>query len=143
MDCSDGTARSAPETFSSFEAAVFFLFVQLVSDRITFLSIDNMGISFYRQITLGATKFITGLRVMDEVMLLTSKQWSVEQELGRTEVAYVTLSQLIDNVYFTYPDFSKKLQAGLRYRFLPLVTGMLHCGAATPAGLQNSSTSGC
>ncbi|CDI87078.1 cysteine repeat modular protein, putative [Eimeria praecox] len=96
---------------------------ELISDRITFLSIDNKGISFYRQITLGVTKFITGLRIIDEVLLLTSKQWSVEQELGRAEVAYITLSQLIDNVYFTYPDFSKKLQAGLRYRFLPLVTG--------------------
>lgn len=96
---------------------------QLISDRITFLSLDDKKLSFYRQINLGVTKFITGLRVTDEVMLLTSKQWSVEQELGRAEVVYVTLSQLIDNVYFTYPDFSKKLQAGLRYRFLPLVTG--------------------
>ncbi|CDJ28361.1 uncharacterized protein EMH_0014250 [Eimeria mitis] len=96
---------------------------ELISDRITFLSIDNNSISFYRQITFGVTKFITGLRIIDEVLLLTAKQWSVEQQLGRAEVAYITLSQLIDNVYFTYPDFSKKLQAGLRYRFLPLVTG--------------------
>lgn len=97
--------------------------VQLISDRITFLSLDDNQVSFYRQINLGVTKFITGLRVTHEVMLLTSKQWSVQQELGRAEVAYITLNQLIDNVHFTYPDFSKKLQAGLRYRFMPLVTG--------------------
>ncbi|KAL8449815.1 hypothetical protein Emed_002778 [Eimeria media] len=96
---------------------------ELISDRVTFLSLDDKGLSFYRQINLGVTKFITGLRVVDDVMLLTSKQWSVEQELGKAEVIFVTFSQLIDNVYFTYPDFTKQLQAGLRYRFLPLVTG--------------------
>ncbi|KAL8440015.1 hypothetical protein Efla_004931 [Eimeria flavescens] len=96
---------------------------ELITDRITFLSLDNKELSFYRQINLGLTKFITGLRVVDDVMLLTSKQWSVEQDLGRAEVIYVTFSQLIDNVYFTYPDFTRQLQAGLRYRFLPLVTG--------------------
>ncbi|OEH75897.1 cysteine repeat modular [Cyclospora cayetanensis] len=96
---------------------------ELITDRITFLSMDDNKLSFYRQINLGVSKFITGLRLTNEVLLLTSKQWSVEQELGRAEVAYIKLSQLIDNVYFTYPDFSKKLQAGLRYRFLPLVTG--------------------
>ncbi|KAL8431142.1 hypothetical protein ACSSS7_005460 [Eimeria intestinalis] len=96
---------------------------ELISDRVTFLSLDDKNLSFYRQINLGVTKFITGLRVVDGVMLLTSKQWSVEQELGKAEVIFVTFSQLIDNVYFTYPDFTKQLQAGLRYRFLPLVTG--------------------
>ncbi|KAL8271945.1 hypothetical protein Esti_004069 [Eimeria stiedai] len=96
---------------------------ELISDRVTFLSLDGNNLSFYRQINLGVTKFITGLRVVDDVMLLTSKQWSVEQELGKAEVLFVTFSQLIDNVYFTYPDFTKQLQAGLRYRFLPLVTG--------------------
>ncbi|KAL8455778.1 hypothetical protein Emag_000352 [Eimeria magna] len=96
---------------------------ELISDRVTFLSLDDKNLSFYRQINLGVTKFITGLRVVDDVMLLTSKQWSVEQELGKAEVIFVTFSQLIDNVYFTYPDFTKQLQAGLRYRFLPLVTG--------------------
>lgn len=116
------------------------MFAQLISDRITFLSIDNMGISFYRQITLGVTKFITGLRIIDEVLLLTSKQWSVEQELGRAEVAYITLSQLIDNVYFTYPDFSKKLQAGLRYRFLPLVTGAPSYSVGVVRSMRNCSS---
>ena len=99
-----------------------------------------MGISFYRQITLGVTKFITGLRIIDEVLLLTSKQWSVEQELGRAEVAYITLSQLIDNVYFTYPDFSKKLQAGLRYRFLPLVTGAPSYSVGVVRSMRNCSS---
>lgn len=105
---------------------MYFLCVfneQLISDRIIFLNIDNKGLSFYRQINLGSTKFLTGIKVSDEVILMTNRQWSIDATQNKAEVTYITLNQIIDNVYFTYPDFGQKLQAGLTYRFFPLATG--------------------
>lgn len=96
---------------------------QLISDRIIFLCMDNKGLTFYRQINLGSTKFVTGIKISDNVILMTNRQWSSDPTNNKAVVTYITLNQIIDNVYFTYPDFGQKLQAGLTYRFSPVVTG--------------------
>lgn len=95
------------------------------------------GLEFYRQIDISGRRLVTGIRSIGSSLLLITRNWPPEPtaDASSSSVVFLRLGDLIDNLHFTYPDFRAKLQSGLFYTFIPLVTGTTETKCPTSLGV--------